>query len=225
MFSKDDVFIYIFSWKKVTDNAKALYAQVATACPNTWFVNCDENIQITFTPNVIQLDDSYYYGSQFETAIRHVPKGKLFGVIVGDVTPDAEWNTIINNMVAAFNTGKVGVYAPNVDYTYHTTRNQLLWGSLYDVNNTDCTCWFMNPSIVNTLYHLPFSAVSNLGWGIDTICMKEAVRQNLCKARDYSVMVRQPRGTAYNGHIAGIQMNQLLEMYNLFIRCVNTPKY
>jgi hypothetical protein len=223
MLSNEDVFLYIFSWKKVTDSAKNLYMNVASACPNTWFINCDETVTITDIPNVIQLDDSYYYGGQFETAMHHAPKGKIVGCIVGDVTPEAPWSTILNSAVAAFNTGKVGIFAPNVDYTWHTRRNQHLWSTLYEVENTDCTCWFIGPNVLSLISSLPYKQVSNLGWGIDIICCEESRRIGLYVARDYSITIYQPRGTAYNKQLANIQMNNLTKLYTELVRCALTP--
>jgi hypothetical protein len=218
MFSKDSVFIYIFSWKKVTENAKQLYSNISAVCPNTWFINCDENIQITDIPNVIQLDDSYYYGGQFETAIKHIPKGNILGCVVGDVTPEAPWETIIANAINSFNTKKVGIYAPNVDYTWHTSRKQHLWESLYEVENPDCTCWFIPPHVYSLISILPYKKEANLGWGIDHICCSEARRNKLYVARDYSVTIYQPRGTAYNSQLAAVQMVNLKLIYETLLR-------
>ena len=224
MSSKDDVFIYIFSWKKVTTSAKELYHQVSAVCPNTWFINCDETVQITDIPNVIQLDDSCYYGGQFEAAIKHMPKGKIMGCIVGDVTPEAPWPLVLNNAVDALNTKKVGIFAPNVDYTWHTSRKQHLWSSLYEVDNPDCTCWFISPQVLALISQIPYKMVSNLGWGIDIICCEEARRLALCVARDYSVTIYQPRGTAYNQGLAAIQLENLKQLYTMLVRCALTPQ-
>jgi hypothetical protein len=56
--------------------------------------------------------------------------------------------------------------------------------------------------------------LSNLGWGIDTIVNKESARQGKLVVRDYSELVRQPIGTAYNKEKAQAQMRFLLEYYN-----------
>jgi hypothetical protein len=224
MFSKEDIYIYIFSWKKVTDQATRLYHKVSEVCPNTWFINCDENASITDITNILQKDDSYYYGGQFETAVKHTPSGKIVGCIVGDVDPDAAWGAILENAVSAFNTGKIGIFAPNVDYTWHTSRKENLWGSLFEVENPDCTAWFIHPNVLSLIREIPYKMVSNLGWGIDTICCEEARRLQLHIARDYSVIVHQPRGTAYNQRLASMQMANLQQLYAVLVRCSSIPQ-
>lgn len=216
MFSIDDIFVYIFSWKKVTSSALDLYKQVHAAFPNVYFINCDETITIRdiSSSHVIQLNDDYYYGGQFEKAIQHCPSGKILGCIVGDVSPDADWSKIASTMLSGLNSNKIGICAPNVDYTWHTARGSHLWDEFYTVPNTDCTCWFIHPTIADKLRKIPYYALSNLGWGIDSIFIKQSLKEKLYVARDYSTLVRQPKGTAYNETKAREQMNILIYIYN-----------
>lgn len=211
-FTIDDIYVYIFSWKHVTSNARAIFKHVAEHFPHTYFINCDEHTPITdISPSsVIQLDDRYYYGGQFNTAINHLPPGKILACIVGDVTPDADWARIAQNAVDGFNTENLGIYAPNVYFTPWTTRGEHINKELYDVENTDCTCWFLHPRLVENLRHLDYFGISNLGWGIDIIFIKEARECGLKVARDYSVLVKQPKGTNYNLTIADKQMNRMI---------------
>jgi hypothetical protein len=215
MFDISDCYVFIFSWKKVTPNALALYKRVAAHFSSTYFINCDEHTPITEIPadRVIQRDDSYYYGGQFETALAHTPVGKPMACIVGDVDPEADWARIAANATLCMNTRRIGIYAPNVDYTWHVARGRRLWAEYYEVPNTDCTCWFLHPALIERLRPLPYFRVSNLGWGIDTIFIEESRRQNLLVARDYSTLVRQPRGTAYNQAEARRQADHLMRLY------------
>ena len=222
MVSIEDIYVYIFSWKKVTPNAVALWKAISPHFPHTHFINCDETVPAesldVSTDRILQLDDSYYYGGQFETALKATPPDKILACVVGDVDPSADWGSIATKAVAAFNTGPVGVYAPNVYYTWHTAKGTHHWGDLYDVPNTDCTCWFIHPDALRILRRIPLFATSNLGWGIDHICIKEARRQGLLVARDYSTLVRQPQGTAYSNQLAGKQMHILLGLYGAITR-------
>lgn len=195
MYTIDDVYVYIFSWKKVTENVKPLYKNVVERFPNTTIINCDENEN--FLAREIHLDDNYYYGGQFETAIRDVPKGKIFGVIVGDVFPNADWEKIAKHCVAAFNTEQVGIYAPDVN-TIHSKRLNNLWDDLWSVDNTDCTCWFMDPAIVSRLASIPYYRMANLGWIIDMMFIEESKKMNKYVVRDYAVRVEQPPGSGYS---------------------------
>lgn len=215
MFDISDIHVFIFSWKKVTSNALTLYHRVAAHFPSTYFINCDEHTTITEIPaeRVIQRDDSYYYGGQFETALAHTPIGKPMACVVGDVSPEANWAVIAANAVTTLNTRRVGIYAPNVFYTWHTARGKHLWAEYYEVPNTDCTCWFLHPTLLQRLRDLPFYRVSNLGWGIDSIFIQEAGRQGLLVVRDYATLVQQPQGTAYDSSLARTQMTDLIHLY------------
>jgi hypothetical protein len=211
----DDIYVYIFSWKHVTANAQELFARVSAHFPQTYLINCDENTPIPGA-HVIQRDDSYYYGGQFNTALHHMPNdgGKILSCIVGDVSPEADWARIAENAVAAFNRGDVGIYAPDVYYTYWVAHGPQIADTLYEVENTDCTCWFLSPALTTPLRALDYFALSNYGWGIDKIFCGEARAAGLHVARDYSVRVTQPKGTAYSERTALIQMNELMAAYN-----------
>lgn len=214
MFTLSDVHMYIFCWKKVVANSRELYSRISKVCPNTVLVNCDENTAfVQDEVRHIQLDDSHYYGGQFEAAIGATPKGAIFSCLTGDVSPDADWATIFDKAVAAFNTGKVGVFAPNVDYTYWTKKKRALWDELWEVENTDCTVWFIHPSIIDVMRPIPFKKLCNLGWGTDTVVNIECNTQNLLIARDYSVTVMHPHETGYDQPSAHAQMYKLLGVY------------
>jgi hypothetical protein len=207
-----EIHTFIFSWKKVTENALKLYEKASSISPTT-FINCDENVRVVV--NNIQLDDSYYYGGQFEAAIKAVPDGAALCCIVGDVSPEASsWLAIYEKAKEALSTGYVGVYAPNVDYTWHTSKGRQVGNTLWEVPNTDCTFWFIDAGVVRALRKIPYRLLSNLGWGIDTVVNKESARQGKLVVRDYSELVRQPEGTAYNKDKANAQMRLLIDYYN-----------
>jgi len=210
MITKDNIYVYIFSWKKVTQNAIDLHKNVSNYFKNTIIINCDENVNIE---NSIQLNDHFYYGGQFDIAIKNIPEGNILCIITGDVSPNADWEKISINSINAFNSNKIGIYAPNVDVTGHPSRNKLLWDELYTVNNTDCTCWFILPEIVSHLKNIPYYEISNLGWGIDQIFIQESNKIQKYVVRDYSVCVEQPPGTGYNTEIAKLENIKLIEYY------------
>jgi hypothetical protein len=215
MYSADDIYIYIFSWKRVSHQSPDLYRAVATAFPHVYFINCDEHFTPpTDIPHVIQLDDSYYYGGQFQSAIQHIPNGKILCCITGDVHPDGNWKLLRDHAVTALNTGKIGVYAPNVDYTSHTGRSAYLWDNLYTVPNTDCTCWFLHPSIVAFLRCVPYMELSNMGWGIDVIFIREAEQRKLLVARDYDILLIQPKSRGYSSEEGHKGYRRILDYYS-----------
>jgi hypothetical protein len=215
MVSENDFYIYIFSWKTVTKNALELYDKISSVYSNTYIINCDETVELPVEPDrQIQLCDDYYYGGQFQAAIRHVPKNKILGIVNGDVYPTADWSAICKSCIHAFSNNDIGVYGPDVTQTTHRGRYKtLLRDSLYHINNTDCTCWFISPDVHPTLSNIPYFDITNFGWGIDMICAKEAYKTGLHVVRDYSVMIDQPSGTGYHKAEARDQMKALLAYY------------
>ena len=216
VFALTDIYVYIFSWKHVTANARQLYHRISSNFPQTFFINCDEHTIMDIPADrVIQKDDTYYYGGQFYTALQHMPPGKILACAVGDIEPRADWEQIARNAVDAFNTEAAGIYAPNVHVTHWTERGAPIniEKGLYSVYNTDCTCWFIHPALTNRLSNIDYYTLCNLGWGIDRIFCDEAVRNHLCVARDYRVLVKQPKGTSYNTSIASTQMAVIQRLY------------
>ena len=191
MYTLDDLSVYIFNWKKVTTNSIQLYFNIKKIINNVSIINCDENILLSSNIKHIQLDDSHYYGSQYEHAIKDTKTGSIFCVIVGDNIPNSNFQQIFNRAIEVFNTYNVGVYAPNDKRSVHKYINFEFKEELYDVDNTDCGFWFIHPNIVSKLKDIKYGTLSNFGWGIDKITIKEARRQKMNVLRDYSIETDQ----------------------------------
>jgi len=187
-FSIDDIYVYILNWKKVTANSRNLQKKITPIVKNTFVINCDEHS--VFEHNSIQLDDSHYYGSQHDHAIKHVPDGAILCIIVGDNIPNNNFAVIFQRAVVAFNAFNIGVYAPNDIRSAHNRRGACFTGTLYDVPNTDCGFWFIHPAIVARLRGIDYN-ISKYGWGIDIITIKEARKQGRLVLRDYSISTDQ----------------------------------
>ncbi len=190
MFSIQDIHVYIFNWKKVSHNTMLLYDKIKDYVKNVTIVNSDENFMIQNDIKHIQLDDSHYYGSQYQHAIQDVQPNSIFCVIVGDNIVDNDFKNIFDNAINAFNNHKIGIYAPNDKRSPHIVRLENIKDNLYDVVNTDCGFWFIHPTIVSCMKKLNHS-ISKFGWGIDLITIFETKRQNFLVARDYSVYTDQ----------------------------------
>jgi hypothetical protein len=180
--------VYILNWKKVTANGRILQERITPVVKNTYVINCDEHS--VFDSNSIQLDDSHYYGSQHNHAIKHVPEGAILCIIVGDNIPDNNFEELFQKAIGAFNTLEIGVYSPNDKRSPHRGRGACVAGTLYDVPNTDCGFWFIHPAVVATLRGIDYN-ITKYGWGIDVITIKEARKQGRLVLRDYSVSTDQ----------------------------------
>jgi hypothetical protein len=212
-----EIYAYIFSWKYVTNNACELYKKIKEVCKNTKIINCDENVKLSEDFDTIQLDDRFYYGGQFETAIKNTPEDKYLWCITGDVNPSGNWERIYKRCIESCSNYNIGVFAPNVEFTNHIHRTRQFIEDLWEVQNTDCTCWIINPNIVKTLRKIPFMEISNLGWGIDIITIEEVKKQNMLTIRDYSEIVYQPNGSGYNTNHASIQEQKLRHYYRTLL--------
>lgn len=208
--------VFIFSWNKTTDNAIKLYNSITKHNSNCIIINCDEGRDLKEHPHIktIQLDDRYYFGGQFQTALKHLDKGNFYMNVVADMTDDVDWKNLFGRAINSFNKYKIGVYAPHDVVSGHGSRGKVLDGDLYHVLNTDCTCWIVRPNIIDKVRGIDYFNISNLGWGIDVIVCSESIKQGYHVIRDYSIRVTQPKGnTGYRGDIARKQMKNLIEYY------------
>jgi hypothetical protein len=205
------IYTYVFSWKKVFKNALKIYNEVSKVFPNVYFIDCDETTGKTF-PNQIKLTNKQYYGSQFETAINHIPENAILGIVVGDIKINyTDWNNVYKNLTDTFMTYDIGVYAPFEKRTgWMKSKGTLSNKNLHNTNNTDCTVWFLHPDIVTVAKKLDIPKKSPYGWGIDLVLCNYAIHKGKYVVYDTSVEVSNPKGTGYDCKKAGDQMNDLI---------------
>jgi hypothetical protein len=190
MYTLDNISVYILNWKKVSNNSLILYDKIHPIIENTCIINCDESLIIKDNIPHIQLDDSHYYGSQYNHSIKHVKDDNILCVIVGDNIPNNNFSEIFQSALKTFNSINVGVYAPHDKRSVHQTKLKNISENLYNVSTTDCGFWFIHPKIVKKLKNIDYN-ISKYGWGIDVITAKEAVKQKFLVVRDYSIETDQ----------------------------------
>lgn len=203
MYSVENIHVYIFNWKKVSHNSMLLYEKIKNYVKHITIINSDENFIIHEDIRHIQLDDSHYYGSQYQHAIQDIQSNHIFCVIVGDNISDNNFKIIFDKAINAFNNNKIGVYAPNDKRSPHKRQLEHIHGALYNVVNTDCGFWFIHPIIVSHMKKLDYS-ISKYGWGIDLLTISETRKKNFFVARDYSVSTDQiDHSCGYDQYLAG----------------------
>ena len=218
MFTFEDISVYIFNWKKVSYNSLMLYYKINSIINNTTMINCDENFKLDKSVKHIQLDDSHYYGSQYDSSIKNVKEGNIFCVVVGDNITDINFENIFNKALETFNSLKIGIYSPNDKRSVHKERLENIKDQLYNVVNTDCGFWFIHPVIVKTLRNLPYH-ITTCGWGIDLLTIKECRRQGFLVVRDYSVETDQLDHTCgYDNDTARSKMSLIFKEYDKMIK-------
>ena len=212
MYSFDRISVYIFNWKKVTDNSLKLYEKIKPIIRDTTIINCDETRSIDGS---IQLDDSHYYGSQYNHAIKNVKCGNIMCIIVGDNICVDNFDNIFDGAVRTFNSHKVGVYAPEDKRSSHQSTIKNYMGTLFNVENTDCGFWFINPDIVSRLKHVDYS-VSTYGWWIDILTIEYCKKHDFLVLRDYSISTDQlDHSCGYDRSKARLAATQLINQFKL----------
>jgi hypothetical protein len=218
LYTINDIYLYIFSWKRVNDNAVRLYNKVVQSFPNTYFINCDENFDASaYIPksHLIERDDSYYFGGQFETGMRHCPEGKIYGNVVGDVDPDyIDWDKLATSLLHAVNNLNAGVFAP--DAPNYPSVGKHIEGSYHIVNNTDETIFFITPELYSKYKNFPYNSTTKYGFGIDIFFCGLSEKLGKRTIRDSSIKVNTDKKRGYNTDDAMKQMNVFLEKIGMY---------
>lgn len=220
-YNYDSIQLYILNWKKVNNNSIKLYNIAINYIKNVKIVNCDENLVLNNKIHHIQLNDSYYYGGQFNECLKDVNPDKILGIIVGD-TIEIDFENMFKNLLYTFKNYRTGVYTIYDKRSFHSEKNKnnierVLCKNkkLMIVKNSDCGVWFINPDVHKKIKSIDFHKYSPLGWGIDIIANKESIKNNLHVIRDDSIQCDQiDHKTNYSENIAREQQKKLLEYYN-----------
>ena len=218
IFDNNLVQLYILNWKKVNKNSINLYNQSKQYFKNVKIINCDEKFSIDKSINHINLDDSYWYGGQFNECIKDVDPKKILGIIVGD-TIKVNFKKLIENLLYTFNNYNTGIYTIDDKRSEHGKKNynniRYIKENLVTVINSDCGIWFINPIIHQKIKHINYHKLSPLGWGIDDITARECKKNNLLVLKDYELECDQIDHTRnYKYHDAKQQWNKLINYYN-----------
>jgi len=207
--------IYIFSWKRVSQNSVDIFNEIKKVTNKVYLLNCNENFKIE-DENVINLDDSYYFTKQFITAIDHCfknfPNHNMM-TITGDISPIADWNGIFERNLYAIEKLNTDVSAPNVDFTSHIKRNKLIQDNFWDVPNTDCTVWTIIPRIYKSILTTGIDKWNKFGWGIDWLAIQYSKKNKLKVIRDYNHTISHPKDTGYENKEAKKEYKKLMELW------------
>ena len=76
-YNYNSIQLYIFNWKKVNNNSIKIYNEAIKYINHVTIINSDENLKLDNSINHIQLNDKYFYGGQFKTAISNVKSDKI----------------------------------------------------------------------------------------------------------------------------------------------------
>ena len=214
--NKDDLDVYIFSWRKVLENSLSIYDEIKNVFKNVKFVWSDDVLDDIILKkinksNILHLNSNSYYGDQFISAIKDSDEKNITGLIVGDIIINiTDWKLVRDNMYEAFKNWNVGIYAPYETKTCWQKSNGVIKDTQFNITfNTDCTVWFLAPYIKEISKLLPISEICKYGWGIDKVLCRHCIETGLHPVFDRSVEVINPPGSGYNGYKAGLEMGEL----------------
>lgn len=200
-FNKEDICLYLFSWKRVTKNAIQLFDELTSVFPCTYFVNCDEQQTVELKipdTRIIQLNDSYYFGGQCQVSLQHCPKNKIWASVVGDVQLNSiNWFALLESALESFNKHRAGVFGPKALFHNECLSTHII-GDLHEVYNTDCTIWFVSPKVWNPYTELNLQKNNHLGWGIDEFFCNRARQLQMRAIRDDSILVTSDNKRGYD---------------------------
>ena len=204
----------IYSWPAVHANAFAIARQLAAHVHKVSVVACtDTPLAPEPDLDVVLLDNSAYFGRQFEKTIE-VFDGEVLLQIAADTATDS-WATVAGQCAARFqNNPKVAIWTPDIDGTTWPNSRVFLYRTedpnLIGIVQTDCIVWAMSRPIVDFLKTLDYSRTP-LGWGIDWAAIAHAYANNLRVLRDLSVKIHHRiGGSGYDRAEADRQKNHFL---------------
>jgi len=215
---------FIFCWNEYVNSAFILKRMLAPFGRTTVINSNVETFRETSLPSGwINIADGYF-AEQWNTMLANIDGDTDYVFhMQADAQCDADQMKILfYRFREAASQYKIGVFAPNVDYTpcvydqkdlvkipfaSNGLSSDLKY--LYEVPCTDCTCWFINRKFMDKkpLFDL---SVNHVGWGADFYYTAVAALAGYKTVRDYQVTIDHPKKTTYNQDKAGEQFMKWL---------------
>ena len=200
----------IFNWVGHEARAAALEQQLAALC-KVRVINSEATAEARH-PHWEHIGEDAYFSAQWQRAVERFDADILFHVQADAAS--AQFPRILARCRDAMQRLGCGVYAPNVDYTpwvYDRAKLRALEPDLYEVPQTDCTCWAISREVLLRVPKVD-PAQNKFGWGVDFLVIGAARSLGRVALRDYRYTVKHPwRGSGYDVEVAGVQVLQMLE--------------
>ena len=185
---------FIFTWNQFVSNAVNIELQLKKFGKTT-VINSNINHK---NDKWINLNDGYF-AEQWSNLVSNIDDDTDFIFHIQSDATVHNFDKLYSRFYEMTSKYDVGIYAPNVDYTWHKYNVDLLnkvEDNVYNVPNTDCTCWFINTQI--TKKHISDLDINVYGYGIDWYYLSECILQNKQILRDYTITVDHPSHKNYN---------------------------
>lgn len=206
---------FVFTWNQFVPNAVNIESKIQKY-GKTIVINSNINEK---RDRWINLNDAYF-SEQWNTLISNIDSDTDFIFHIQSDANVNDFDKLYSRFYEITSKYDVGIYSPNVDYTYHKYNTNLLnkiEDDIYEVLNTDCTCWFINTKITNK--KIIFNPITNaFGYGADWYYSTECILQNKYILRDYSIKVDHPNHKNYDGYKALTSFLNWIEEQNPIIK-------
>lgn len=207
--------IFIFNWKNQEEKVIHKIQQLNDIGYDPIIINSDDTLNHKY--DWIHLGEQAYFTEQFNTAVS-LFNSDLFIHIQGDASYD-QWDKLIKDAKKYYTLYRYGIYAPNIDYTNWfagKVNKRVLCDNLWEVSNTDCTCWFIHKDILNEFEPVDLSK-NKFGWGIDWYMMNICNVKNRKIIRDYNHTISHPNHTNYDKKQASIELSYMNQKIQNFV--------
>lgn len=205
--------IFIFNWPGQTSKALETQASLTSAGYKVTVINSDPD----YTPfNWINLGNSAYFGQQWSLAMGLFNADIMFH-IQADATYD-NWDNLIKDALRYHEKYQWGIYSPRFQDngwyvpldTWHCEDE-----NIRAVPNPDCTCWFLDRTVIDRFKQLNLNIVANhYGWGIDCVLCALSWMSGKLVLRDFAHEVYHHPGRGYSSQEATEFMNRMFESLN-----------
>jgi len=204
---------FIFNWRNQYENTVKKIEQLKLINKKPIVINSDDEHKEGDWYNI---GEESYLTAQTLKAIELFDSDIMF-IILADVSYD-NWLPIYESAEKYFKKYKLGIYAPNVDYTWYTSDRVDLeqFSASNDkikvVSDTDCLCWMIHKDIINEAKkrEIDFSPYK-MGWSFDIVYSALSHMMKRPVLRDYNFTVKHPQGTNYDKGQAEYEMHKLYQ--------------
>lgn len=199
--------IFVFTWPGQYHNACATEQQLRSWGYAVTVVNSDPD---NWHSHWINLRGSAYFTEQWLTACKMFHGDVMFH-IQADATY-ADWNKVIADAMAYRKKYNWGIYCPDAHAGWATPMDFVMPdANLKPIANSDCTCWFIDGSLIQWFNSLAFDwSFHKLGWGIDCILCAESWRRKRWVLRDLAHNINHPASRGYSSEQANSEFQELL---------------
>lgn len=209
--------VFLFNWPGTKQRAAELEEKIRPHAPVT-VLNSDDSL-IERHPHWHHMGNDAYFTEQWNKA-RTLFQGEILFHLQADGWLD-DFGPVLGECERSMREQNVGVYAPDVDFTDHVfapARLKPVSEGLYEVPQTDCTCWAVTADVLARTPSFD-PAVNKLGWGIDYVNIAAARLMGRRVVRDYRFKVQHPEGRGYGKQAAALQWHATLPTLQPDLRC------